>query len=131
SFGPSVWDEINPEKVFRQNPGTFGSWLSFGFKFLYPAGWILVAAMTFAMTSSRWPILDNLFRIHAPTKLIGTLVAGAGAGLLGFRGRLSELALGFRPVVRVMLDVDSWLREHPRNSNPTSRICARYVTLLR
>jgi DNA-binding transcriptional regulator YdaS (Cro superfamily) len=30
-----------------------------------------------------------------------------------------------------MLDVDSWLREHPRDSNPTGRICARYVTLLR
>ena len=30
-----------------------------------------------------------------------------------------------------MLDVDSWLREHPRDSNPTVEICARYVTLLR
>jgi hypothetical protein len=30
-----------------------------------------------------------------------------------------------------MLDVDNWLREHPRESNPTARICGRYVSLLR
>jgi hypothetical protein len=30
-----------------------------------------------------------------------------------------------------MLDVDNWLREHPRDSNPTARICGRYVSLLR
>jgi hypothetical protein len=30
-----------------------------------------------------------------------------------------------------MLDVDNWLREHPRGSNPKARICGRYVSLLR
>ncbi len=30
-----------------------------------------------------------------------------------------------------MLDVDNWLREDPRESNPTARICGRYVSLLR
>jgi hypothetical protein len=44
---------------------------------------------------------------------------------------LSKLALGFRPAIRVGLDVDNWLREHPRESNPTARICGRYVSLLR
>jgi hypothetical protein len=62
---------------------------------------------------------------------MGTLVVGASAGLIGFGGRLQKLALGFRPVVRVMLDVDNWLREHPRDANPTARICARYTSLLR
>src|SRR5689334_24004654 len=88
--------------------------------------------MTFCMAGSPSPRMHIWFEAHALTaNLIGTMVAGAGAGLLAFRGRLSELALGFRPVLRVMLDVDSWLREHPRDSNPTGRICARYVTLLR
>jgi hypothetical protein len=26
--------------------------------------------------------------------------------------------------------VDNWLREHPRDANPTARICARYASLL-
>src|ERR1035437_7213321 len=62
---------------------------------------------------------------------IGAVVAGAGIGILGLGGRLSQLALGFQPVVRVALGVDNWLREHPRNANPTARICGRYVSLLR
>ena len=132
SFAPSVWDELNKDQAAGQDAGRFGRWLSLGFRFLYPAGWILVAAMTFCMAGSPSPRLHIWFEAHALTaNLIGTLVAGAGAGLLAFRGRLSDLALGFRPVVRVMLDVDSWLREHPRDSNPTGRICARYVSLLR
>ena len=42
-----------------------------------------------------------------------------------------ETAAGFRPVLRVMLDVDNWRREHPRDSNPAARICGRYISLLR
>jgi hypothetical protein len=30
-----------------------------------------------------------------------------------------------------LLDVDNWLREHPRDKNPKARICGRYVSLLR
>jgi hypothetical protein len=132
SFGPSVLDEIDPHLVFHQNAGIIGEWLSSGFRFLYPAGLLLVAAMTYCMVHPLLPCwVQNFFKIRSATKLIGTMVAGAGAGLLGFRGRLSQLALGFRPVVRVMLDVDNWLREHPRDSNPTGLICARYVSLLR
>jgi len=59
------------------------------------------------------------------------LVGGTAAGVLAFGGRLSKLALGLRTGVRVGLDVDNWLREHPRGVNPTARICARYVSLLR
>src|SRR5207302_2013350 len=45
--------------------------------------------------------------------------------------QLQKLALGFRPVLGVILDVDSYLREHPRQANPRARICARYASLLR
>jgi hypothetical protein len=34
-------------------------------------------------------------------------------------------------MIRICLDVDDWLREHPHGSNPTALICARYVSLLR
>jgi hypothetical protein len=59
------------------------------------------------------------------------LVAGPVVGLFAFRGRLDKLALGFRTVVDTALDVDNYLREHPVKSNPRSRICARYSSLLR
>jgi hypothetical protein len=45
--------------------------------------------------------------------------------------RINRFSRGFRPVLRVMLDVDNWLREYPRGSNPTARICGRYASLLR
>ena len=63
--------------------------------------------------------------------MLGALVTGTGITALVFGGRVAKLALGLRPVLRVALDVDSWLREHPRNDNPTGRICARYTSLLR
>ena len=62
---------------------------------------------------------------------MGALVAGGAVGALAFGGRLSKLSMGMRAGVRVALDVDNWLREHPSGTNPTARICARYVTLLR
>jgi hypothetical protein len=65
------------------------------------------------------------------TEIVGVLIAGTAAGLIGFGGRISKFALGFRPLVRVGLDVDNWLREHPLASNPTARICGRHVSLLR
>jgi hypothetical protein len=63
--------------------------------------------------------------------VLGTLVAGAAVSLFSFTGRLKDLTGGLRPALRIMLDVDNWLREHPRDSNPTARICGRYVSLLR
>jgi hypothetical protein len=79
----------------------------------------------------KWAItaFENATTPFAET--IGALVGGTAAGVLAFGGRLSKLALGLRTSVRVGLDVDNWLREHPHGTNPTARICARYVSLLR
>jgi hypothetical protein len=59
------------------------------------------------------------------------LLVPAAAGLLTFGGRLKSLALGFRSVVDVALDVDNYLRAHPLNAAPRARICARFASLLR
>lgn len=134
SLWPAVWAEISPpvlglgesRKSFRQKALALGNWLNCGFRLLYLAGWILVICMTLLLLlANRLPENQDL------TAVLGTLVAGAATGLIAFGGRLSDLALGFRPLVRVLLDVDNWLREQPRDSNPTARICARFVTLLR
>ena len=39
--------------------------------------------------------------------------------------RLDKLFVDIRPVLGIALDVDNWLREHPLNQNPKSRIPAR------
>ncbi len=72
--------------------------------------------------------------VHTPRAVCGNDGKPAWisyAGVLAFGGRLSKLALGLRTGVRVGLDVDNWLREHPRGVNPTARICARYVSIAR
>ncbi len=89
----------------------------------------------------------NLWRYFAPhvpsllalsEQMSLRIILGAGGaltatavGLVAFRSRLDALALGFRPVVDAALDVDNYLREHPRTNTPRARIAERYTSLLR
>jgi hypothetical protein len=61
----------------------------------------------------------------------GFLVAGAVGVLALRRGRLEALSRAVRPVLDVILDVDGYLREHPRDRTSRARIAERYVSLLR
>jgi hypothetical protein len=54
----------------------------------------------------------------------GGLLTASGVGLLVLRGRVG-------PVVDTALDVDNYMREHPRDGTPRARICERYASLLR
>ncbi|MCU1259543.1 MAG: hypothetical protein JWO80_2428 [Bryobacterales bacterium] len=132
SIVPAVWDEVSPPRgkvgqdLARQSRA-LGTWLSYGFRYMHLAGAIVYIAM-FVFLAIGFLTRDRTGNL---TEILGVLVAGAAVGIFGFGGRLSKLALGFRPAVRVMLDVDNWLREHPLESNPTGRICARYVSVLR
>ena len=58
-------------------------------------------------------------------------MVGSAVGLLGFHGRLEDLAVGFRPVLNAVLDIDNYLRELPRHATPRARIWPRYLALLR
>jgi hypothetical protein len=151
---PSFSDEVKPPDAgsrdatdeertaaadeLRRKSTALGVWLDRGFqlmrwggKILYWTMWappLLFIVVNFALIGwiyEHWQLLDGL------TGVVGTLVAGAAVGIFGLTGRIRYLGRAFRPLVRVMLDVDNWLREHPRESNPTARICARYVSLLR
>jgi len=80
------------------------------------------------------PIVSALSLICQWNLINPSFAALSGAGFLGLflvRGRLKKVALGSRPVLEILLDVDNWFREHPRESNPKARICGRYVSLLR
>lgn len=61
----------------------------------------------------------------------GFLVAGAVGVLALRRGRLETLSRAIRPILDVVLDVDGYLREQPRERTPRARIAERYVSLLR
>lgn len=63
--------------------------------------------------------------------IFATLIVASATSLLAFGGRLNQLSLGFRSVLDLVLDVDSYMRLHPKKDNPRARICARYVSLLR
>jgi hypothetical protein len=140
---PSIWYELNPPDAGHtahkpaKHSSSLGVWLDRGFGFmrwggelLYWTMWVPTVVFVFLnFVSLDWHSLngagDNLIAI------VGALVAGTVVGVLGFVGRFKNASGGFRTVLRVMLDVDNWLREHPRESNPTARICGRYVSLLR
>ncbi len=146
AVAPSVKDEVSPPHGPEANSpaksATLGEWLDNGFGFMRWAGRLLYlgivlfpGAIVFALISAVLPynqVIEGVKNATLPFELsLGGLVAGATVTVLGLGGRLSKLALGFRPIVRVALDVDNWLREHPRDSNPTAKICGRYVSLLR
>jgi hypothetical protein len=61
----------------------------------------------------------------------GFLVAGAVGVLALRRGRLEAVSRSVRPMLDLVLDVDGYLREHPRDSTPRARIAEWYASLLR
>jgi hypothetical protein len=143
AFFPSIWAEINPPGPeapgkLRWQSSSMGSWLDCGFKFIRGAGEVLYWTMwlpplLFAVFNFKFVVgmFSNAGESDTLIAVVGSIVAGTAVGILGFSGRLKHLAGGLRPMLRVMLDIDNWLREHPRSSNPTARICGRYVSLLR
>lgn len=141
AFFPSVGAEISPpsgSENLSKEAASMGAWLDRGFGLMRFGGEVLyvslfiptVLLILLSVGVIPWPksYMEDVGELLA---VLGTLVAGAAVGVFGFAGRLKSLAGGLRPLLRVMLDVDNWLREHPRDSNPTARICGRYVSLLR
>ena len=61
---------------------------------------------------------------------LGGLVAGSAVGLFALGRNLKRFA-GLLAPLDVLLDVDNYIREHPRDENPTARILGRYVSVLR
>jgi len=136
-----VWTEVFPVESTPQSRGDgsvrMGRWLTLALKGLFVSGLILyVATMLFLplrfSLSALFKGWETFFKGRDP--FFAPAVA-SGTGFLGLflvRGKqLRKLVLGFRPILDMLLDVDNWFREHPRDSNPKARICGRYVSLLR
>lgn len=139
ALGPIVWTEVRPPRTNRR-AGQFGAWLNTAFPTLRWAGRFVIVG--FAIV---WPVslgvapllpvdptllLGGREAVAQFIRILGLSIAVPAAGLLAFHGRLQSLAVGFRAPLDVLLDVDSYLREHPRDSAPRARLCARYASLL-
>lgn len=136
---PIVFAEVRPPRTNRRCRND-GRWLSDIFRVLRVAGPLMVAGVVLMPFSGR--LLQALFSVgvlpfgadalstEAVVQLLGSAVAGTAAGLIGFRGRMKALAGGFRAPLDVLLDVDGYLREHPRKGAPRAKIFARYYSLL-
>ena len=144
---PAILAEMKPpaEKKETANSdaaGGLGDWLSHGYRFMWVSGqllyWGMALVVPVVFVMNFWLLfpghhMDEHWRDMGlkVTEWLGGLLVVAGAGLFAARGKLEKMALGFRPLLRTMLDVDNWFREHPRDANPRARICGRYASLLR
>jgi hypothetical protein len=151
---PAILTEIFPpsrkdlQNLYAQG---LGNWLNNGFKLILgPGDWIIswfIPLLFFVgtvdgillLTGQKISILVTLFPwltsiVGSTDTLLGWVAAfltASATSLVAFGGRLNQLSLGLRGVIDAVLDVDNYLRLHPRNDNPSARIYARYTSLLR
>lgn len=59
------------------------------------------------------------------------LIVSSATSLVALGSRLAKFTSGIRDLLDVVLDVDSYLRVHPRGDNPKARIFNRYTSLIR
>jgi hypothetical protein len=151
---PSILTEVfPPEKKDPKNRFSqgLGHWLNNGLRLILgPGDWIVswVIPTLFLIGTidgisllggNRESLLLYLFPdmkiVSDATSPLLAWVAGlltaSATSLIAFGGRLNQLSLGLRGVIDAVLDVDNYLRLHPRNDNPSARIYARYTSLLR
>src|SRR5436190_12210528 len=156
---PSVWTEVQPpaldpragettRRVESEDANRQGRWLTVGLRIVQRGvdflGWVLVAGaafnvwhwVTYTGEHADFNGIAQMLGTTADTaeKLVvfsGAWLAASAIGLAAFRGRLKGILLGFGPVLDAVIDVDNYLREHPRNGTPRARIAERFASLLR
>ena len=113
-----------------------GKWLNAGLtKIAFLA---LITVIIFAAIAMLIPIIGycgpddkSVLCKNDLVRYLGLMVTGSSAGLLAL-GKAYTRGLGaLRPGLDLALDVDNWLRERPKKSNPRARILSRYLALLK
>ncbi|WP_445170983.1 hypothetical protein [Microcoleus sp.] len=133
-------DKPNSDEKLSLN---FGIWLNNGYRtvhfvlpaisvlfvFLVIAYWILIVCCpTLWIVES---IKGNKLFVETVTKFFPVLITASATSIFVIGSRLEQLSLGIRNVIEVILDVDNYLRLHPKKDNPRARIFSRYYSLLR
>jgi hypothetical protein len=147
---PVVLAEASPGRSAKggaAESARMGHWLTLSNNSAFWAGWSLYATVAIVIplvlvssALARWllpdyqPVLqvNSVLQKFASDLMawLGGAVAGSAIGLFALARNLNALS-GFLAPIDIVLDVDNYMREHPRNSNPTARIFGRYVSLLR
>ncbi len=135
---PSIIHESRPTIGNDKDASTgLGNWLDSGFVVLRIAGYINLVGLLIVLPAVQildwidmggWikNILGPLAGSKALLYMTAVIIGAAGIGVV-FRNALFD-ALG--KALDIALDVDSWLRERPREHTPRGRILARYLSLL-
>lgn len=141
AVAPSVIAEVRPPRTPRDG-ARGGAWLDAGFGVARQAGRLLVLGVLVVLPVPFFldrylpfphPAWWTAFTVSSTAVLfgLGAALGVGGAGLVVFGRRLKAITLGFRGVVDVLLDVDNYLREHPRDRAPRAQILTRMAALLR
>jgi hypothetical protein len=134
-IGPSIWAELDGfDRSSSTSAQLLANWLTAGSATLFVAIVLLFLA---GMAPLGWFFgnfahgeflsWDNQF--SAPIVL--SLVGGLGLTALALKDHLGEWTLALGPILNKILDVDSYLRQFPRDCTPKARTFCRYASLLR
>jgi hypothetical protein len=134
ALGPVVWSEVSPPGNNR-DAAALGRWLNNAATLSSIGGGLVLFALLVVLPGGA--LVERLFAgsLFATSNegvilMLGALVAAPAAGLLALPGRLKSLTAGFRSPLDIALDVDNYLREHPRRNPSRARQVARYWSLL-
>ncbi len=136
----SIKDELLPphgshaSEVNRVDLG--GTWLNAGLTTVPLIA--LMVLISFAAAAMLIPIFavcvpggESFWCGNNLVSYIGLFFAASSGGILAL-GKAYTRGLGaLRPGLDLVLDIDNWLRERPKKSNPRARILSRYLALLK
>jgi hypothetical protein len=144
SFFPSILSEIFSPNAKRQQDKklsiNIGVWLNNGYQTIrFSLNLLAVififlvwAYFAFRQLPTIKPFLEifnsQLLRL---TQILALSVTASASGIILFGKQLNQFSLGIRSIIDIILDVDNYLRLHPKDYNPRARIFARYFSLLR
>jgi hypothetical protein len=132
----AAWERLRREGDASQR---LGLWVTRGLRLvgvavvlLYIAVFLITPVASVVYWATGAQALSTLQR-SGPTIIVavGSWLVAAVIALVALRGRLERLTLGARPALDVVLEMDNYLRTHPREATPRARIAERYVSVLR
>lgn len=138
----ALWKRLEHEDVLAER---LGRWLSKGYAVVVFSTTVLfvavfalqpLATLLYWTTGSSLPLVGGALEWlqgQGATYILalGGALTAAAVGVVALRSRFRSLTLGFRPMLDAALDVDNYMREHPRASTPRARIAERYASLMR
>lgn len=129
SIFPCVLAEAAPPRGQprdREPLRRLGRWLSRGLQLIPAALWTLPVLYALVIAAG----IHDLSTGHGADPWSRKAIAAAGASVLGLIAARFWLP-GASGVLDVVLDVDNYLRQHPRHATPRARMAARHASLLR